>query len=162
MDSLNQTLAARAPAGVAALTGPGGAHLRVADWMTTPVQTIQTNTPVLDAYTTMSDGAIRHLPVVEGDRLVGIVTQTDCQAVHATLITDGRTSGGPTPLALLTVGQIMTAHPLTVTPDTAIAVAARLMLERKIRSLPVVDRGGRLIGIITESDLLRLLSRLAV
>ncbi len=161
MDNLKQILEGSSPAGMAGLGGPGGARLRVADWMTTPVKTIQKNTPVLDAYNTISDWEIRHVPVLEGEQLVGIVTLTDFQAVHATRISGGRTGGEHTPLAMLTVGQITTSPPLTVTPDTAIAAAAKLMLEGKIRGLPVVDRDGRLIGIITESDLLRLLSRLA-
>ena len=50
---------------------------------------------------------------------------------------------------------VMTPHPVCISPDTSIIDAARLMLERKFSGLPVVDAGGRLVGIVTEGDLLR-------
>ncbi|HUS17299.1 MAG TPA: CBS domain-containing protein, partial [Chloroflexia bacterium] len=60
-------------------------------------------------------------------------------------------------LAKLTIGVIMTHAPYTVTPDTPVAQAARLMLKHKIGGLPVVDESGTLLGILTESDIFRLL-----
>ena len=60
-------------------------------------------------------------------------------------------------LAKLTVGQVMTHNPFTVTPDTPIERVARIMLERKVSGLPVVDEQERPIGVITESDIFRML-----
>jgi len=59
-------------------------------------------------------------------------------------------------LSRLTIDEIMTRDPISIEPDTSIDAAARLMLERKIGGLPVVE-GGKVIGIITESDIFRLL-----
>jgi CBS domain-containing protein len=60
-------------------------------------------------------------------------------------------------LAKLTVGQVMTHNPLTVSPHTPIPTAARIMLEHKVSGLPVVDENKRPLGIITESDIFRML-----
>jgi len=128
----------------------------VGAWMTTPVKTIHKDTPVLDAYNLMIRLGIRRLPVVDEERLVGIVTLGDLREARPSPATSLSIYELNYLLSKLTVGQVMTHYPLTVTPQTPVREAAGMMLARKIGGLPVVDAGGRPVGIITESDLFRM------
>ena len=116
----------------------------VRNWMSTPVVTIPKVVPAEAAREFMVKRKVRRLPVVDGDRLVGIVTLSDLQA--------GRRPGA-------FVDDLMTADPLTVAPDETLEQAAKIMLERKISGIPVVEND-RLTGIITESDVFRALCEL--
>lgn len=104
----------------------------------------------------MKECNIHRLPVVDEGRLVGIVTLGDIREAspsdaHSLTIYELNYL-----IARLTVGEIMTRDPITVTPEMSIEAAARLMLEHKIGGLPVME-GDRLVGIITETDIFRLL-----
>jgi CBS domain-containing protein len=87
----------------------------------------------------MDEHRIRHLPVVQGGRLVGMVSDRDVRSASAS----------PGTVA----GRIMTPDPVTVTSDARIEHAARVMLDARFGSLPVVD--GALVGLVTTTDLLR-------
>lgn len=139
---------------------PVGPAMRVADWMTAPVRVIQPTTPVLEGYNLMMRYGIRRLPVVEDDRLVGIVTLGDLREARPSPATSLSIYELNYLLSKLTVDQVMTHMPFTVTPDTPVADAIRIMRTRKIGGLPVVSSDNRVIGIITESDLFRLLGDL--
>jgi len=99
---------------------------------------------------------IRHLPVVEGDRLLGIVTDRDIRQAAPS------SAGGFTPdqiaafLAQIPVTDAMVRDVRTVSPFTTIEEAAKLMIEHKIGCLPVTE-AGKLVGIITETDILGIL-----
>ena len=96
---------------------------------------------------------IRHLPVVEGDRLVGILTDRDIRQASPSStagISPDRTSAF---LAQIPVGGAMVREVRTVSPYTTIEEAARLMIEHQIGCLPVIE-ANRLVGIITETDIL--------
>ena len=129
----------------------------VKEWMTTPVYVIHSDTPVSDAYNMMMQRNIRRLPVIEKDRLVGIVTLGDLREARPSPATSLSIYELNYLLAKLTVGQVMTHNPFAVTPDTPIKQAARIMLERKVSGLPVLDEQEHMIGIITESDIFRML-----
>jgi CBS domain-containing protein len=101
--------------------------------------------------------SFRRLPVVENDRLVGIVTLGDLREARPSPATSLSIYELNYLLAKLTVGQVMTHNPLTVSPHTPIPTAARIMLEHKVSGLPVVDENKRPLGIITESDIFRML-----
>jgi CBS domain-containing protein len=113
----------------------------VRDVMKRGLVTITPETPREDARRLMDEHGIRHLPVIAGSRLVGIVSDRDVPAAR------GRTPGS-------VAGALMTRNPVTVTTDTRIEHAARLMLDRGFGALPVVD-DGVLTGIVTYTDLLR-------
>jgi CBS domain-containing protein len=131
--------------------------LPVHELMHAPVATVTPDTPACEAARLLGTRKIRHLPVVDHDgRLVGIVTDRDLRqavfhpAVQARLGTTGEAVGD------LPVRELMTRGVVTVAPWADLRQAARLMHERKIGALPVVE-DGRLVGILTETDVLRAL-----
>jgi len=134
--------------------------MKVRDLMSAEVATVRRNDKLVIADDLMNLGRIRHTPVLDddGDEVVGILSQRDLfRGALARAIGYGSHAQQKL-LNQLAVKDVMTTDPVTTTPDTPLAEAARLMLERKIGCLPVVERG-RLIGILTESDFVRLALR---
>lgn len=115
-----------------------------------PVSRLMANEPVTASFgTTLSDATglcsrhgIRHLPVVDGTRLVGVLSDRDLRAASA--------SGSPGSHA---VGTIMVPFPVTLTADQTLSEAAEIMVGHRISCLPVVE-GARLTGILTLTDIL--------
>jgi CBS domain-containing protein len=130
----------------------------VRDWMTPDPITVDPQTTLPAAHKLMKESHVRRLPVVDKGHLVGIVTLGDLREASPTDATSLSIFELNYLLSHLTIEQIMTRDPYTLSPDTTIEAAARLMLEHKIGGLPVVD-AGRLVGIITESDIFRMLVR---
>lgn len=124
----------------------------VRNWMTPHPITITPQTTLPEAQRLMLDYRIRRLPVVNRDKLVGIVTRRD---INRAQLSDGSTL---TPYELnlrrdrLTAREFMSPAVITISPDATIGEAAGLMLENKIGGLPVVE-GSRLVGMITETDI---------
>jgi acetoin utilization protein AcuB len=112
------------------------------------------NTPVLEARQLMVDKRIRHLLVAEGPKLLGIITDRDIRLNLPSPATSLSVWEINYLLARMTVDSAMTKSVITVGPHQNAKEAAALMLDHRIGALPVVD-GGRLFGIITETDLLR-------
>ncbi len=110
--------------------------------MSRDVITVPPSATVADALDTLDANAIRHLPVVDGGKVVGILSDRDLRMAG---------TGRPGEAA---VADVMTPDPLTVTSGTVVELAGRLMVEHSVGCLPVVD-DGQLVGIVTESDLLR-------
>lgn len=106
--------------------------------MSHPVVTVEPRHLVADARQLLHRHGFRHLPVVQKQRLVGIVTDRDLRGA---------------PAKALTVAQLMSPKPWVIAPDSSVDEAARLLRQRKIGALPVVQ-GGRLLGILTASDIL--------
>jgi acetoin utilization protein AcuB len=139
-----------------ALTWPE-AEMRVKNWMTRPAATIHADALVRGAVDLMKTRRLRHLPVVDhGGRLVGIITDRDLRQVIFSPALQRRLPNLAEALKTLTVQETMTRGVVTVRPIGEIREAARLMHERKIGALPVVE-GDRVVGILTESDVLRAL-----
>jgi CBS domain-containing protein len=132
-------------------------NITVKNWMTSPVRTVECATSVADAYNTMMVYSIRRLPVVDHDKLVGIVTLGDLREARPSPASSLSIYELNYLLAKLTVEQVMTHNPYTVTPDAPLKEVATLMLERKVGGLPVIDDAGHPVGIITESDIFRML-----
>lgn len=128
--------------------------MKVRDLMTPTPITVPHWTTVVDARALMAKARIRHLLVVDDDRLTGIVTDRDIRLNLASPATSLSVWELNYLLARLTVEQIMTKAVITVGPRHDARAAARLMLDHKIGGLPVVD-GRRLVGIVTETDLVR-------
>jgi len=128
----------------------------VRNWMASNPFTITPQTTLPKVRQLMLDHHLRHLPVVNEDKLVGCVTWRD---IHRAEGWDGVDFGGydlNSLLEQLTAKEFMSYKPITISPDATIGEAAYLMAEHRIGGLPVVDEG-KLVGIITESDFCRLL-----
>ena len=126
----------------------------VGDRMTRAVVTVHSDALVSGAVELMRSRRIRHLPVVDrSGRLVGIVTDRDLRQVLFDPAVQTRLARATDALRGLTVREVMTWGAVSVTPATSIRDAARLMHERKVGALPVVERD-RLVGILTERDVL--------
>lgn len=128
----------------------------VKSWMTKNVITIGVDTTLPETHKLMTEHSIRRLPVIENGRLVGIVTRGDVREAEPSDATSLSIWEINYLLAKLRVEKIMTRQPVTISPEATIGEAAKLMLEKKISGLPVVDNQNRVIGIITESDIFRM------
>lgn len=125
----------------------------VQTWMTPSPLTIGPEDSVREAYEKMKRHHIRRLPVVDGDKLVGVITITDVRSLAplgAMQILEQNAM-----LAETSIARVMTLNPITIAPDENVGEAARLMMKHKISGLPVVENR-KLIGVISEADLLRL------
>ena len=120
-----------------------GSTRTVADVMTRDVRSVTPDTTIQEAAAMMKDMGTGPFPVVEGGRVVGIVTDQDVVAKGAA---EGRD------LQATQVSEVMTTDVLSCSPDTELREAARLMQERETRRLVVIE-GGRLVGIVSVSDL---------
>jgi len=134
---------------------------RVGDWMTKDVITITPTTPIAQAHQIMKDHGIRRLVICEDEKIVGIVTLGDVREASASSATSLSIWELNYLWAQLTVASVMTRNVYTVRDDAGIIEAARLMMDKKFSGLPVVNANSRLVGIITESDIFRMLVMLA-
>jgi acetoin utilization protein AcuB len=129
----------------------------VKDWMTRNVVTIEQDGSMDEAIRLMKEKSVRKLPVMKRGKLVGIVTDRDVKRASAS---DATTLDVHELLYLISrikVKNIMTREPVSVPPDWTVEETAELMLKKKISGMPVVDSKGMLVGIITESDIFRVL-----
>jgi acetoin utilization protein AcuB len=133
--------------------------MRIRDVMTKNPITVESETLVLDAQKIMSENSIRRLPVCQGGKLVGIVTQHDLLQASPSPATSLSVYELNYLLAKMKVKEIMKRDPVTLSPDTPFEEALRIGQEKKIGSFPVVDEKGKLVGITTESDIVRILTR---
>ncbi len=137
----------------------------VKDWMSAPVTTILPNTRLLEAHQIMIQQKIRRLPVLTSandpvpQKLVGVVTRGDIRAAEPSVVASLGMQELRAELAKLTMEQFMTTDLITVTAVTTIGTAAQLMLINNVGGLPVLDDDGCLVGIITESDIFRMVVR---
>jgi len=129
---------------------------RIKDWMTSDPITVSSSTTLPEAYWLMVENNIRRLLVVDKDRLVGIVTMDDLRGSFHTEIIAINPLKVNEMLSELPVRQLMSKNPMTIAPTANVVEAARIMLEHKISTLPVME-SGKIVGIITESDLFRVL-----
>ena len=133
--------------------------LRVGDLMTTTPLTVTPDTSVHEARALMQQRKIRHLPVLEHGRLVGIITDRLLRTVLPSPATSLSVWEVNYLLDRLTVGEVMTHFVMTVTPETLASEAVGRMLGQKVGALPVVE-DGRLVGMLTRTDILRAFLRL--
>ena len=134
--------------------------LKVRDVMTADPTTLKRNDKLTLADDIMRLGRVRHLPVTDddGQTLVGIVTQRDLfRDALAQALGYGKRDQRKL-LDSLAVKDVMTTAVVTIRSDASLVYAARLLTERKIGCLPVVENG-RLVGILTEGDFVALIAR---
>jgi acetoin utilization protein AcuB len=126
----------------------------VKDFMTPNPEVVTPEITVPEAAQIMKKGGFRRLPVVKEDRVVGIVTDRDLKEAMPSDANSLSIWELNYLISKLTVGEIMTRNPITVSDTLPLQAAAKLMLEHKVGGLPV-EREGRLVGIITVTDVLR-------
>jgi len=130
--------------------------IQVQQLMTPVVKTLQRNDQLTIADDVMREQRIRHLPVLDEDGLVcGVVSQRDLfRGALARALGYGQ-SAQQKMHSMLLVKEVMSTSVVTIGPHEPLANAARLMLENKVGCLPVLD-GEKLVGILTESDFVKL------
>lgn len=127
----------------------------VSDRMTRPVITLRPETPIQDALNLMRTEQIRRAPVVDGSgHMVGVVSERDLLHASPSDATTLSIWEVHYLLSKITVERIMTTQVITVSEDTPLEEAARIMVDHRIGGLPVV-RGSQVVGIITETDLFK-------
>jgi len=127
----------------------------ISEIMRTQFVTLKTEDRLDLADDVMKLGRIRHMPVLEGERLVGVVSQRDLLAASLSRALDFEASHRRSFLKSVAVEEVMARDVVTTAPDTSIGEAALLMIRRKIGCLPVVNAKGAPVGLVTETDLLR-------
>jgi len=128
-------------------------RMTVRDLMIAKVTTVARQDTVEVADGVMTLGRIRHLPVLDGTEVVGILSQRD---LYRSALGAALAFGVQKPqqiMRMLEVGDVMTTPPVTIAPDAPVQEAARAMEEKRIGCLPVIENG-RLVGILTETDIL--------
>ena len=129
---------------------------RVEEWMSAPPIVVAPTSSLVEAQRLMDQHGVRRLPVVQNDRLVGIVTRGDLRAAQPSAASTLSVYEWRTLLSQVMVAECMSHNPVAIAPDASAIEAGEQMLAHKIGGLPVV-LGERVVGVITESDLLRLL-----
>ncbi len=140
----------------------------VSQLMSTDVATVRPDTSLKDVAALLATQRISGLPVVQDGEILGVVSEADIvykergpsqthQGMLGRLFT-GKADADRVKLAARTAGEAMTAPAITISPRRRVAEAARLMIEKSVNRLPVVDKG-RLVGIVTRADLVRAFTR---
>jgi len=129
--------------------------MEVRDWMRANPVTVEAGALLVKAYKLMEENEVRRLPVVNRQReMVGIITRNDILQ-HVPFFPDEDELEDELPYINLTVEEVMSYDPISIESTATIQEAAELMLEAKVSGLPVRE-GNRLVGILTESDIFRL------
>ena len=118
----------------------------VQDLMTSNPRTIGSESSVVEAAKIMRDEDVGIVPIVDGDRLVGTITDRD---IAIKVVAEGKDVGSTT------VGQVASRDLVTVDPQQDLDEALRLMAQHQVRRLPVVEEDGRLVGILAQADVAR-------
>jgi acetoin utilization protein AcuB len=126
----------------------------VQHWMTRNPIAVDADSPFLEARVIMKEKRIGHLPVVDGGKLVGVVTDRDLKEAAPSGATTLDVYEMNYLLLKMKVRDLIKREPITIKPTNSIEKAATLMYEHKVGCLPVVDEAGALVGIITGRDLL--------
>lgn len=132
--------------------------MRIRDMMTKNPITVDSEKLVLDAQKIMRENNIRRLPVVEKGKLVGIITKHDLLEAAPSPATSLSVHELHYLLSKMKVKEIMKKNPVTLAPDTPFEEALRIGQEKKIGSFPIMENG-KVVGIATESDIVRFLTR---
>ena len=128
----------------------------VAEVMTAPATTIDASATLADVLAVMSRRGVRHLPVLAGDRLVGLISDRDLKRAVSSLATAGGTSNIQALLGQTPASRMMSTPVHTVEAGFPLEEAARLMRIHRISALPVMAEG-QLVGIVTDTDVLELI-----
>ena len=130
-------------------------ELEVGEVMRTDFVSVKLGDQLDFADTVMRLGRIRHMPVLDGKQLVGVVSDRDVLAASLSKVLNFDFAQRKTFMRSVEVNEVMSKDLVSVRPETRLAQAAHLMMQCKIGCLPVVDDEGSPVGLVTETDLLR-------
>lgn len=128
--------------------------MRVRDYMSTALETLAPTDRLLDADLLVRRAGVRHIPVLAGGQLVGLLSERDIRR-YAPSILDNTAERYNRIFEEVTVEMVMTKGVATISPDVKVVDAVRLMLTEQRGCLPVVE-GDKLVGIITRRDILKI------
>lgn len=131
--------------------------VQVGDIMSSPALCIDHQSTLPEALELMKKHGVRRLPVLKDRELVGIITLGDVRGALPSEVTSLNRSELAFLMEQVQVSRLMRQPVITVRPQTKLADAARLMLEHRISGLPVLSTDGLVLGLVTESDIFRLL-----
>jgi len=129
----------------------------VGNWMSKDVISVDVSDSMQDAARLIRGHKIKHLPVIENGKLVGIVTDTDLKRASASDVTTLEIHELLFLISEIKISDIMTKDPITIPLDYTIDEAAQILLEHKLSGAPVVDDEGQIAGVITQTDIFRVL-----
>ena len=129
----------------------------VGNWMTKDVISVDVNDSMQDAARLIRKHKIKRLPVMENGKLVGIVTDRDLKRASASDVTTLEIHELLFLISEIKISDIMTKDPITIPLDYTIDEAAQILLEHKLSGAPVVDGEGQVAGVITQTDIFRVL-----
>lgn len=129
----------------------------IKNWMSKDVVTVDVNDSMQDATRLLKKHNIRGLPVIENGKLVGVVTDRDLKRASASDATTLEIHELLYLISKIKVKEIMTKNPITLSVDSTIDEAAEVLLDNKLTGAPVIDDSGKVVGIITQTDIFRVM-----
>ncbi|CAA9199751.1 CBS domain-containing protein [Flavobacterium bizetiae] len=122
--------------------------------MTKSVVTVNENDDLRKVVEKLKKHNIRHIPVIRNKEVIGIISRTDINRLTFGALFEGQEGADEAILDMLTIAQVMTAKPKTISSTTIIRDSAEIFVKEEFHALPVVDNG-ELKGIVTTTDILR-------
>ncbi|QSB27288.1 CBS domain-containing protein [Flavobacterium circumlabens] len=121
--------------------------------MTKSVITVNQMDDLKEVVAKLKSNAIRHIPVVNGNEVIGIISRSDINRLTFGALFEGQEGADEAILEMLSIAQIMTSKPKTVSPETSIRDLVEIFAKEEFHALPVVDKG-ILKGIVTTTDVM--------
>ena len=128
----------------------------VSQIMTKELVTLNTTQSLYDAERLFKEYNIRHIPVVEGDKILGVLSYSDLLRINFADVTEGEEDVSSVVYDMYTIPQIMAKAPITVQASTNVKEVAEILTTQSFHSIPVLD-GEKLVGIVTTTDLIKYL-----
>lgn len=123
--------------------------------MTENVLTVQKNDDLHEVVELLNRNKIRHIPVVDGAEVIGIISRSDINRLTFGSLFDNQEGADEAVLTMLSIPQVMTGKPRLVTSDQSIKEVAEIFATEEFHALPVTDERGKLAGIVTTTDVIR-------
>lgn len=125
--------------------------------MTKNVLTVNLNDELSDVVNTLKKHKIRHIPVIDGSEVVGIISRTDINRLTFGSLFENQEGADEAVLTMLSVSQVMTDKPRLVRIDSTVKDVAEIFAAEEFHALPVVDDKETLVGIVTTTDIIKYL-----
>lgn len=125
--------------------------------MTKNVHTVNLSDELADVVQTLKKHKIRHIPVVDGKDVVGIISRTDINRLTFGSLFENQDGADEAILSMLSVSQVMSSNPRLVKATTTIREVAEIFANEEFHALPVTDDQGKLVGIVTTTDIIKYL-----